>query len=88
MSWIEKKEHWLDKKKETPTPRVERMVQKSYSIPEVADLCSVSRDTVYKWLAFDCPEEAVIPPSAWYRLDNGRIRIKEWIVEKIQNHEA
>lgn len=84
MTWIERKK-WF-----TPggNGRRDQVVELSYSIPEVAEILSVSRDTIYKWMALDCPEEAVIPPAAWYRLPNGRIRIRQWIVSKIQIGEA
>lgn len=84
MTWIEPKKNWI--RENLPPQSLE--VGRSYSIPEVAGMLSVSRQTVYKWLAFDCPEEAVIPPQAWYRLPNGRLRIREWIVIKIQKGEA
>ena len=30
-------------------------------------------------------KEAVIPPEAWFRLPDGHIRIREWIVVELQN---
>jgi hypothetical protein len=54
---------------------------------EVAEILSVTKKTIYKWLSLDEPEDAVIPPAAWYKLPNGHIRIKEWIVLKLQNNE-
>ena len=84
--WIEKKEDWLGrgKKASSPAPAVRR-AERMFSVSEVADLLSVTRQTVFKWLALDEPEEAVIPPEAWVRLPgSGHIRIKEWAVVKLQ----
>lgn len=55
-----------------------------YSVTEVAEIFSVHRDTVIKWLSIDDDDiEAVIPPEAWFKLPNGHIRIKEWIIQKL-----
>ena len=84
MPWIEKKENWLKK----PQTKKETLpMSKAYSITEVAKLLSVSRRTIFKWLAIDEPEDAVIPPEAWFRLPSGHIRIREWVVIKLQNNE-
>jgi hypothetical protein len=65
----------------------ESKVKKCYSIKEVGKILSVSRQTIYKWLSLDEPEDAIIPPEAWFRLPSGHIRIREWVVLKIQNRE-
>ena len=52
-----------------------------YSVAEVARLMSVSKNTVYKWLCIDDPEDAVIPPNGWFRIPHTMdIRIKKWVV--------
>jgi len=79
--WIESDKNWFGSRREK---QKRSMPEKSYSIPEVAELLSVSRGVIYKWLSLDEPEEAVIPPSAWYRLPNGRVRIYAWIVINLQ----
>lgn len=83
MTWIEKKEGWIGRKEggngKKPAPP-----QKSYSVTEVASLLGISRQTVFKWLSLDEPETAIIPAQAWYRLPSGHIRIREWIVIKLQ----
>lgn len=84
MTWIERKNWFEPKGRNGGKPQ---RIEQSYSIPEVAEILSVSRDTVYKWLAFDCPEEAVIKPAFWFRLPNGRIRIKASVVMKMQQGE-
>ena len=82
MTWIEKKENWFaDRIGERPKPaRLER----SYSVSDAARIMGVSRGTIFKWLSIDEPENAVIPPSAWWRRDNGYIMIKESILLKLQ----
>lgn len=59
-------------------------MEKAYSISQVAEIFSVSRTTIYKWLSLDEPESAVIPPQAWFKLPNGHIRIREWAVLELQ----
>lgn len=83
MTWIEKKK-WFEPKGWNGRRRPE---EKTYTIMEMAAILSVSRDTIYKWIAFDAPDEAVIPPSGWIRLPNGRVRIHEWVLIKIKNGE-
>ena len=57
----------------------EKELEKVYSVAEVAYLMSVSKNTVYKWLCINNPEDAVIPPDGWFRLPNTTdIRIKKW----------
>jgi len=83
MAWLEKKQDWLSQ----PTRgkgNGKRRLEKMYSVSEVAELLSVSRGTVFKWLSLDEPEEAVIPPDAWIKLPNGYIRIREVAVLKLQ----
>lgn len=56
-----------------------------YSVTQTAELLNVDRRTVYKWLSTDEPEYAVIPREGWFRLPgSGYIRIKEWVVNKLQ----
>ena len=81
MTWIERKK-WFDTSR--GNGRGKQTVEMSFSVTEVADMLSISRQTVFKYLSFDEPEAAVIPPNAWYRLPSGHIRIMEWIVLKLQ----
>ncbi len=58
--------------------------ERSYTINDVAEICKVTRQTVYKWLTV----ESVIPQSGWWRLPNGdkragQIRIKESTIKKL-----
>ena len=55
-----------------------------YSVAEVAELMSVHKQTVYKWLGLDDEDEAVIPPGGWVKTPGGQIRIREWIVLRLQ----
>lgn len=87
MSWIKKTGNWMgpySRKRSRPQyKRIERV----YSVSEVAELLSVSRNTVFKWLSLDEPEFAVIPPNGWIRLPSGHIRIKEWVIKKLLEEE-
>jgi predicted site-specific integrase-resolvase len=65
----------------------EKEIEKVYKIREVCQILSVSRQTVYKWLAINTPEDVIIPPVGWFRLPAGHIRIHGWVIKKIQNGE-
>ena len=84
--WIPKKKDWLGKRAESSYPKAER-IEKVYSVAEVARLFSIDKKTVFKWMAFEAEDqgEAVIPAEAWFKLPNGHIRIREWIVLKLLN---
>lgn len=85
MAWIEKKEGWIEKKGGNgKAPPVK--LEKSYSVSDAARIMGVSRQTVFKWLSVDDPENAVIPPAAWWRTAGGYIMIKESILMKLQNN--
>jgi hypothetical protein len=88
MTWLEKKKNWTIEggrlKKPPARGAKKKMVARMYSVSEVAELLSVSRRTVFKWLALDDPENAVIPPDAWIKLPSGYIRIKEAAVLELQ----
>lgn len=60
-------------------------LSRTYSISEVAELLSVSRQTVFKWLSIGDTDEAVIPPEEWFKLLGGQIRIRERMVLKLMN---
>lgn len=78
--WIEKKENWLPgSERKQPGPE-----ENVYSVAEVADLLKITKPTVMKWLSIDESKLAVIPPNAWFKLPNGYIRIREWIVLKLK----
>lgn len=83
MPWIDRKENWMPR---TPPPApIRRPVEQMYSVLEVAHILSVSKATVYKWLALDAPEEAVIHPDDWLKLPgSGHIRIFERAIVKLQ----
>ena len=78
MAWLEKKKDWLPNSPKTrKTRQPEKEPEKVYSVAEVARLMSVSKNTVYKWLCINNPEDAVIPPDGWFRIPNTTyIRIK------------
>ena len=83
MPWLDKKKDWLPsqgRRGRGDGPRVEKM----YSVSEVAGLLSVSRHTIFKWMAMDKSDRNIIPFEAWIKLPNGHIRIREWIVLKLQ----
>jgi|GEM_PF-3035159 len=82
MSWIERRDNWLPGAK-GKRPRQRRRAEDHYSVSEVADIMSVSRATVFKWLSVNNPEDAIIPPEGWIRLGD-QIRIKEWALLKLQ----
>ena len=77
MPWLEEKTNWLPKSRKARQP--EKEPERVYSVAEVARLMSVSKNTVYKWLCIDHPEDAVISPAGWFRIPNTtEIRIKKW----------
>ena len=82
MAWLEKRKDWLPNSRKTRKERQpEKEPEKVYSVAEVARLMSVSKNTVYKWLCVNSPEDAVIPPTGWFRIPNTTdIRIKKWVV--------
>lgn len=80
MAWLEKKENWLSSNR---FPKKREPVAPIYTVTEFADICRVTRQTVFKWLSIDKPEYAVIPPSGWFRLPSGHIRIRDWVLKKI-----
>lgn len=92
MTWLDKRKYldtsggWLRRDPQArEAPRPAQAVERSYSISEVAALCSVSRRTVWKWLDEDEKSgEAIIPADAWYKLPSGQVRIREWAVKKLQ----
>jgi predicted transcriptional regulator len=81
MTWIEKKK-WFEQP--GGNGKKPQKIEQSFSVSEVAKLLGVSRQTIFKYLALDEPNDAVIPPAAWYRLPSGHIRIHAWIVSKLQ----
>jgi hypothetical protein len=83
--WLERREDWLGKRDQVvPGPAVEKV----YSVESVGHLLDVKRKTVYKWLSHEDNDGGVIPPEAWFKLPNGQIRIREWIVLKLLNGEV
>lgn len=78
MAWLNENKDWVPKKNKKPTSRTK--LEKVYSISEVAEILSVHRQTIMKWLSFDSPEDAIIPPKKWFKLPNGHIRIRESII--------
>jgi hypothetical protein len=90
MVWIKKREEsWLPtahgaKRGEKSAER--QPEKKLYTVDEVARIFKVTKKTVYKWMSYeDDPNEAIIPPEAWYKMRTGRILIDEWIVLKLLN---
>ena len=88
MTWLQQK-NLLEKKGDRPKrppPRKRRTrIEKSYSVSEVAEIMSVDRRTVFKWLSISEPDDAVIPPNMWFKLPSGHIRILERAVLDLQN---
>jgi len=60
-----------------------RQIEKVYSVAQVAELLSVTKQTVYKFLSLDEPELATIDPVHWFKLPNGHIRIRQKAVLKL-----
>jgi hypothetical protein len=87
MPWLEQKKSWLKQAKQSAAAQ-KIIDERVYSITDVAQILAVTRQTVYKWLSIDEPEDAVIPPEAWFKLPSGHIRIREWIVAKIKKGEV
>lgn len=85
--WIPEKTHWLGPRPKQRRKAGKKDVDRMYSVQDVAQLMSVSKRTVMKWLSVDEPEFAVIPPEGWIKLQNGYIRIREWAVILLQQKE-
>ena len=81
MTRIEKK-RWFNA--DGSDNRKPQKLEKSYSVSDTARIMGVSRQTVFKWLSIAEPEGAVIPPAAWWRTPGGHIRIREWVLIKLQ----
>ena len=90
MPWLDKKKNWLpgaDRKARGSKLKAERKPETFYSVTEVARIMSVHRDTVFKWLSIDDPDNAVIPPDGWIKLRGcGYIRIRESAVLELQKN--
>jgi len=56
---------------------------KLYKTSEVAKIMSVTNQTVYKWISCN-----ILPTDGWFKLPNGYIRFKSWLVEKLKNGEV
>jgi len=82
MTWIDKKEHWINKPGQTDN--YPSKPERSYSVTDVAEFFGVSRQTVYAWLSLDEPGLAIIPTDAWFRLPSGHVRIRESAIIKLQ----
>ena len=52
--------------------------EKLYKTSEVAKMMSVTNQTVYKWISCD-----ILPVDGWFKLPNGYIRFRAWLVEKL-----
>jgi len=88
---------WIDKKNDMDTSggvlrrssgrrSRPRPPEPTYSVAQVAEIFSVSKATVRKWLSIDFPEDAVIPPDGWFKLPrSGYIRIKHGIITSLKN---
>ena len=62
-----------------------KKLEASYSTGETARLLGVTKQTIFKFLSLEAPEDAVIPPDAWFRLPAGHIRIKAWVILDLQD---
>jgi hypothetical protein len=82
MAWLERKKWFASSKKKRPRP------ERTYSVAEVAELFSVSKQTVMKWLMIDDETgESIISPEEWYKLPgSGYVRIKESAILRLQNN--
>lgn len=92
MTWLDQKDD-MDtsggRLKRSQPPASRKELEKLYSIAEVARIFKVDKRTIVKWMDFDedAPNEAPIPPDAWFKLPNGNIRIREWIILKLMGEE-
>ena len=84
--WLERKEGWLGK--DVPRAVPEQRVEQVYTVAFVAEKLAVDKSTVFKWLSHEDGDGGVIPPEAWFKLPNGHIRIREWIVLKLLSGEV
>ena len=79
--WLGEKKSWFKRPASDPP----RPIEKTYSVAEVAELFSVEKKTIYKWLIVDeYSGDAIIPLKAWFKLPaSGHIRIRAWIIEEL-----
>jgi len=63
-----------------------KKMEASYSTGKTAELLGVSKQTIFKYLSLEAPEDAVIPPDAYFRLPSGHIRIKAWAIIELQEN--
>ena len=63
--------------------KIGQEIEEAYKVSEVAEIFSVSRHTIFKWLSIREPEGTVIPRSSWFRLPSGHIRIRESAILKL-----
>jgi len=62
-----------------------RRTEVTYSVSETAEIFSVHKQTVMKWLQTDEDGAAVITSGAWFRMPvSGHIRIRESAILKLQ----
>lgn len=85
MPWIDRADHWLPPMRDR-RPAAHRPPEDMYSVRDVADILHVSKQTVYKWLSLDAPDDAVIAPDDWVKLPgSGHIRIFRRAIDKLQS---
>ena len=89
MTWIDKKDEldtsggWLRRSGARPARRSVPF-EPVYSVAQVAEIFSVDKQTVYKWLIEE-DGDSVIPPDGWYKLPgSGQIRIRHSAVLVLQ----
>lgn len=96
MTWLDHRDH-IDttggRLRVSAAVRDRGLCEQAFTIPQVAAMMNVTRETVYKWLALDDPGSAVIPPDGWFRRpatgkrSEGYILIKKWVVQKLYSGE-
>jgi len=58
-------------------------MEKTYSVSKAAEILDVSCSKIYGWLSKGF-ENDLIPLGCWYRLPNGHIRIKKWLIKELE----
>ena len=57
--------------------------EKLYKTSEVAEMLGLDKKTIYKWMA--C---GILPANGWFKLPNGYIRFRAWLVKKLKDGEV
>lgn len=62
--------------------------ESNYAVWEACLMLDVCKSTIYNWLHGTPERDPVIPKDGWFKLPvSGQIRIKGWVLKKLQDGE-